>query len=187
MLQRLLILGTLAIATIAITVIPLSHNNNLTYTANISIGNPPQFFEVQIDTGSANLWVVDTKCSSSSNCQYHNYFNSSASTTFSPLKESLDITYGSGITTCKLGEDDVTIDGINIFSVEFGYCSYVSFPDFSGSGFDGVLGMAYPILAQDNTSTIFQLLLNDGDLHRGVFSLYLGDQLGSNESYLILG
>src|SRR5437870_4608835 len=108
MFSKLLILFSLTVATLALVRIPLYNSNNYEFTAPISIGSPPQHFEVLIDTGSSNLWVTGELCAQYANCSGHDYFDSENSKTFSNLNESLDLEYGSGASTCELGMDVVT-------------------------------------------------------------------------------
>ncbi|KAG0291479.1 Vacuolar protease A [Linnemannia gamsii] len=53
------------------------------YTMKISLGSPGQTFNVQIATGTSNLWIPSSKCSSPT-CRLHPQFDSSASKTFHP-------------------------------------------------------------------------------------------------------
>uniref|UniRef100_A0A0N5CAQ5 Peptidase A1 domain-containing protein n=1 Tax=Strongyloides papillosus TaxID=174720 RepID=A0A0N5CAQ5_STREA len=41
---------------------PVEDVQDMIYMANISIGTPPQYFKVVLDTGSANLWIPDSTC-----------------------------------------------------------------------------------------------------------------------------
>ena len=185
--NKLFIFALLAIASSAITIVPLNNYEDSVYTAAITLGTPGQIFEVQIDTGSSNLWVVSTQCESTSNCNNHNYFNTSSSTTFTSLNQSLDLTYAMGTTNCILGRDTLVMDGLNVPNVEFGYCSSIGISNFATSGYDGILGMAFPVLALDSTPTIFGQMLTDNDVQTGIFSLFFGTKYGSSGSYLILG
>ncbi|KAF9930654.1 Vacuolar protease A [Linnemannia zychae] len=53
------------------------------YVTTIGLGTPPQFFNVQITTGSSNLWVASSKCTSPT-CRVHPQFDASRSKTFYP-------------------------------------------------------------------------------------------------------
>ena len=184
---KLFILAALVAVTVALVEIPLKNENNSQFTAKISIGNPPQPFSVIIDTGSSNLWITDVACSKLIDCQGHSYYNHDNSSTFQFMNQPLDMTYGSGKTSCELGLDDIIFGDIEINAVEFGYCSKVGISDFVNSGFDGILGMAYPSLSQDGSPTIFSLLLQESLIEDASFSIYLNAKTGYSGSKLILG
>ena len=49
----------------------------------IAVGTPPQYFNVIFDTGSSNLWITSTECSSEA-CMAHHRFEHTNSSTFKP-------------------------------------------------------------------------------------------------------
>uniref|UniRef100_A0A8B9Y9M9 Peptidase A1 domain-containing protein n=1 Tax=Bos mutus grunniens TaxID=30521 RepID=A0A8B9Y9M9_BOSMU len=74
---------------------PLRNIRDLFYVGNITIGTPPQEFQVIFDTGSSDLWVASIFCNSSS-CAAHVRFRHHQSSTFRPTNKTFRITYGSG-------------------------------------------------------------------------------------------
>ena len=61
------------------------YNRQQMHTINVSVGNPPQYFQVQLDTGSADFWVPATnstqckderaECDYYRSCVYTNSFD----------------------------------------------------------------------------------------------------------------
>ncbi|KAL3074326.1 hypothetical protein niasHS_015156 [Heterodera schachtii] len=110
---------------------------DLEYVALITIGSPPQEFEVVMDTGSANLWVPDTTCNSTqkcfkwcqisfycsancdeyccgesskvSTCDQKSKFNSAKSSTYEQKGKAFQIMYGTGFVYGFLGMDTVRL------------------------------------------------------------------------------
>ncbi|VDN43471.1 unnamed protein product [Gongylonema pulchrum] len=71
--------------------------DDLEYLGNITIGTPPQYFQIVLDTGSSNLWIPSASCTSLS-CTVHNQLNETASSTYANNGTSWHIGYldGSG-------------------------------------------------------------------------------------------
>ncbi len=70
---------------------------DLIWTTQISVGTPPQNFTVVFDTGSADLWLPDVSCESSSICAGKHLFNENASSTYNASDgRNFHLAYGGG-------------------------------------------------------------------------------------------
>ncbi|KAG9485395.1 gastricsin-like [Eleutherodactylus coqui] len=151
------------------------------YYGPISIGTPPQNFLVLFDTGSSNLWVPSTYCTSTA-CTNHHVFNPSQSSTYTSNGQRFNMGYGGGnvasSVTGLFGYDTVYIQGLTIPNQEFGLTITEPSGNFYYSPFDGILGLAYPGLSVGGATTVMQGILQDNLLNQPIFSVYLGSQSG---------
>jgi len=160
---------------------------NMQYYGPVSLGNPPQEFQVIYDTGSSNLWVPSTQCGTS--CAAKNKYESSKSSTYKANGTKFDIQYGSG-----------PVSGFtDIDSVHFGTESevkgveFAEITDATGLGqaftmgkFDGILGLGWDTISIQHMPTIFKLMLDQKLISEPVFSFKLG-QADKEDGELILG
>ncbi|KAG8430861.1 hypothetical protein GDO86_019847 [Hymenochirus boettgeri] len=149
------------------------------YYGTIYIGTPPQNFTVIFDTGSSNLWVPSSSCTSQA-CSNHNQFNPSESSTYQSTSETLSVQYGTGSMVGILGYDTVQVGSIVDTQQMIGLSdTEASF--FYNMPFDGILGLAYPNLAASSQTPVFDNMWNQGLLPNELFSVYLSsnDAAGS--------
>jgi hypothetical protein len=153
---------------------------NAQYYGSVSIGSPPQSFQVIFDTGSSNLWVPKVGCS---HCglpligRKHKY-NHDVSTTYEQDGADFEITYGSGSVSGFFSVDSVTLaDDILVQGQRFG-----EIQDAGGLGlayyfgkFDGILGLGFTSISIDTTPTVFENAISQNLLDQPIFSFYLGD------------
>ncbi|KAE8447304.1 hypothetical protein EG329_010862 [Mollisiaceae sp. DMI_Dod_QoI] len=112
------------------------------YLITAEIGTPPQSVQVQIDTGSYELWV-DPLCSNAntpSYCTTFNVYNPDTSTTASDEGESFDFLYGTGEASGEYLIDEVVIGSGSIPQTQFGWATWSTFVN---TGIMGI-GLGYP-------------------------------------------
>lgn len=95
--------------------------------------------------------------------------------------------YGSGTVVGYVSQDDVTVGGLQISGQQFGESVAEPGDIWAESPFDGLLGLAYPLLSMPpGVLPPFDQLMKQGLVAQPVFSSYLASQ-GKNTSVLILG
>lgn len=96
------------------------------YYGVISVGTPPQNFQVVFDTGSSNLWIPSSRCTTEF-CKKHNTYDSDNSSTYKADGRNFSITYGSGGVNGFLSLDTALVAGAdvrNIVHIEINFGSY---------------------------------------------------------------
>ncbi|MGH0172154.1 UNVERIFIED_CONTAM: hypothetical protein FKN15_000625 [Acipenser sinensis] len=148
---------------------PLLNYGDMSYSGVISIGTPAQSSYVQFDTGSSNLWVASTYCSS----QACSKFNPTQSSTWSSNGQTFSLQYGTGSLTGVFGYDTVTIGGITLTNQEVGLSTNEPGTNFMYVGYDGILGLAYPSESVQGQPTVMDTMMQNNMLNANVFAFYL--------------
>ncbi|KAL3419823.1 aspartic-type endopeptidase opsB 1 [Phlyctema vagabunda] len=166
------------------------------YFANISIGTPPQALQVQIDTGSSDVWVPSSTAqictagsSSTSDGCTGGSFDSSASSTFDDIAPGeFNISYvdGSG-SAGDYFEDTFSIGGSSVEKLQMG----LALDTTIGVGIMGIGYNTSEANIQTGDGTIYpnlpEALVSGGVINTNAYSLWLDDLQSSSGSILFGG
>ncbi|GJJ14459.1 hypothetical protein Clacol_008723 [Clathrus columnatus] len=161
---------------------PLTEEQEAEWLGNITIGTPGQPFFIDFDTGSSDLWVPSSSCTSST-CGPKNKYNATDSSTAEPQPGSFGITYGDGSTVSGgVKTDTVTVAGVVADNQFFSPVTTLS-DNFEDNPIDGILGMAYPELSSLGQDPFFVTAFSQGAVPKNEFAF----KLASSGSSLYLG
>jgi cathepsin D len=157
--------------------IPMTNFEDAQYYGPVSIGTPAQTFNVVYDTGSSNVWVPGTGCTSG--CSGKTLYDHTKSSTYVANGTAFNIQYGSGPVSGFLSKDKVCIGSMCV-TKDFAEVTDVSGlgPAFSLSQMDGIVGFAFDTISVDHLTPFFQDVIKNGEAAQPVFGVYLSNKSG---------
>jgi hypothetical protein len=154
----------------------LANYMNMQYTGKVSLGTPPQEFDLVFDTGSSWLWVTGSQCRY---CHNATRFDEGNSTTYESTGKELNLKYGKGDAHGLLSIETVSIGESEVKNQYFALVE--SDHEFGGMRADGILGLGFDTLS-DGYLVFIEALKREGEIEEAVFSVYLADnQFTDNE------
>ena len=158
-----------------LTICLCPQKSDSSYAGAITIGTPPQTFNVVLDTGSSDLWLAASSCAS---CFGVPTFDPSKSSSVSQPQgpqgqpEQLEIHYGSGQVAGVLAQDTIGMGGFTIAPQTFLLVTDMSDGLLDGDT-AGIMGLAFESLASTRATPFWQALTNAGQFAQPEFSFWL--------------
>ncbi|KAF7428327.1 hypothetical protein PC9H_007548 [Pleurotus ostreatus] len=141
---------------------------DLLYYGEMSFGTPAQELTVDIDTGSADLWVP-VNCPRCANTQ----FEPERSSTYKNENKKFQINYGSGDASGTLASDTVSVGSVTVSKQAFGAVNRLS-KEWNMYPNDGLIGLAFSSIASSQQPTFFENLIMQKAVAAPLFSVHLG-------------
>jgi len=129
----------------------INQQQDSSYLGSVSLGTPPQSFNVVLDTGFSYLWVADTSCTS---CDPTTpLFAPSKSSSITSANVNATIPYTAGNVTGIIAQDVVSMGNFTVQNQTFLAVDDLPNSFLAGSA-SGIMGLAFSAIA-DNRSTPF--------------------------------
>ena len=162
--------------------LPLQYEDNENYfLVAIGIGEPINYYPLQIDIKLDQTWIPSIKCS---NCKSFAKYNLSDSNCSRTTNENFSIYNYEGIVNGKIGYDKLLLNNNEITNFKFIEC--LNLIDDNNIHQDGKLGLGYYNNNNENISSfnLLEKLYQDGIIDRRVFAL---KEINNIDGELIIG
>ncbi|KAM0747333.1 acid protease [Meredithblackwellia eburnea MCA 4105] len=149
-----------------------NYEADLEYFAPVGVGVPPQYMNVILDTGSADLWIAGSTCSAAQGCDEIATLNLTKSVSAIDADTTFSVRYGSGSASGEIYKDYVGFAGYNVSNQSFALCDTVS-NDLINGNISGLMGLGFQTLAASGVTPFWQNLFQAGVLPFPGFAFYL--------------
>ncbi|KAJ7724938.1 acid protease [Mycena maculata] len=160
----------------------IDEDEDLEWDGTISIGTPAKNFLIDFDTGSSDLWVPSSSCTSSA-CRSKSKYNPASSSTAAKKSGTFEILYGDDSTVSgPVYTDTVSVAGVTVTGQYFSPATKIT-GNLADSPEDGILGLAFPAISNLHESPFFTTANTEGVVAANQFAFLLA----SSGSELYLG
>jgi Eukaryotic aspartyl protease len=160
--------------------------SDLLYLVNVTVGTPPQSLQLQIDTGSSDIWlpwVNSPACNGKiKRCNEGSYSNKASSSYHLLAAGIFSISYVDNTRiTGDYIQDTFHVGGATIPKMTMGLAKASAESDTT-SDFEGILGIgfdhgeAYYAQTGESYPNLISQLVSTGAIHTKAYSLYLNDR-----------
>ncbi|KAH9938846.1 protease [Epithele typhae] len=154
---------------------PLTNEQNGLWAGFVGVGTPQQNFNVDFDTGSADLWIPSANCTAANCAQKAKYHPERSSTSQRHDDQFGRIRYQDGSAVSgPTFTDTVTVAGISVKNQGFAAAESIS-DELAQRPIDGVLGLAYPALAKMGQTPFINTGRAQGSIADAEFGLRITD------------
>ena len=153
--------------------------------SQLKISYSAQSFNVVLDTGSSDLWVTGSSCTTCT--QGTPSFKNSASSTFQSAQGTsgqsvpVTITYGSGTVAGSLVRDTVAMGGFQVQNQPWLLVDQTSSNLLDGSN-AGIMGLAFESIANTGATPLWQTLATGNQLSTPEMSFWITRVSGGNQN-----
>ncbi|KAI8370852.1 aspartic peptidase domain-containing protein [Choanephora cucurbitarum] len=164
----------------------ISYNHGSGYFGEISIGTPPQKFNVVFDTGSSDLWVVSSECHDPI-CKTRQQFDTKASLTYRTIPggenydaNTIHVVYGTGSIKGRLGRDTISLaDNEIVIRDQVVADAYAISNEFSKLPFHGIFGLGLrSLMSSEGHNPPFHSMVQQGLIQLPIFAIYSQHKAG---------
>ncbi|PNP44154.1 hypothetical protein TGAMA5MH_04441 [Trichoderma gamsii] len=150
---------------------------------DISVGTPPQNHVLVFDTGSATSWIANENCVDGGCDNVSGYpwkaYDSDSSVTSKDLGIYDSISYLGGGTGGEVYSDRFSHDGLT-WTQTFISANQTSMGFIAGEGF---FGLAFSSIAEQDTKTVMETLMQDRQVDFPRFGLYYGTEFNDTHGH----
>merc|ERR1719424_1468421 len=161
------------------TVHEMQRIHKTAYWGSMTLGTPPQPFKVIFDTGSGNLIVPSSDCTSPGCQPHHKFMRNASSTAKSVTNEkgegNAEISFGTGQIAGDFVRDKLCIGESLCIDSSFIAADRETTEPFQEIPFDGIMGLGFKDLSMGQGFNIIDDLTAKGALPGGQVSFYLTD------------
>uniref|UniRef100_A0A7S1SAQ6 Peptidase A1 domain-containing protein n=1 Tax=Alexandrium catenella TaxID=2925 RepID=A0A7S1SAQ6_ALECA len=159
--------------------VPLENSEAMAYFGDIQVGTPGQTLSVIFDTGSSNLWVPavapEKKVPAAApEHSPHSLYDPRRSSTHEATGQEFELLYGQGGVSGYWCRDDIAIGSLTLDNFTFGEATDTKeLRGYPRANFDGILGLGFRALSEDNLPTALMALAESAQLDDMVFGFHL--------------
>ncbi|KAJ7762479.1 aspartyl protease [Mycena metata] len=156
----------------------VNQEGDSSYFGTVTIGTPPQSFNVILDTGSSDLWLADSACA---NCDPTTpvYKPDSSSSFVQKSQTATQISYGSGAVAGFVSSESVSMGNFSLTNQGFLSVEQTSEGLLSGS-VSGIMGLAFVGISSTQTTPFWQGLISASQLEAPLMAFWLTRFRGAN-------